>query len=495
MIKNVTIVPWCIWCHNCENICPLAFKVKWQSKVITDVFDDKEAAILEAAQMCPVQVIKVDHTGPTELPKPLELIHKVSLTKDIIELTFRTHSPIKRIPGQYINCIMHDEQWTFSRAYSIASAFWSTLVLTVKCTPEWRGSQYVRKCRVGERSAWSYFWPTGFFTMKSTPNRKALIATWTGLAPLYAMLCSISSKQESTLIVGARTLSDHYYLDRIALLPYVTTKVIVSAPDAGYQWLTWRVTDHLWDGHSYDEYYICGNPVMVDDVKAHLLANGVSSWVIFTESYTPLPDQSNHLHHAGSKHHGLSPRALVNRSLIWAARWMVVAYLLRKQYALLRDIARWTAVLTMSIRPLAEITGKKRLKKALILRQGLGIMSSIIVVTAWIATIVTSDPGYWANYFTATNWWLEKRRLFARLSEITWLILLITSNTFSQKILGIRRKRIHLLAWVYFYAAGVYIWSFGKTEALWSMIFVTLLLLWAWYARQFQSGNNANLDS
>ncbi len=67
----------------------------------------------------------------------------------------------------------------------------------------------------------------------------------------------------------------------------------------------------------------------------------------------------------------------------------------------------------------AEITGKKRLKKALILRQGLGIMSSIIVVTAWIATIVTSDPGYWSNYFTATNWGLEKRRLFARLSEIT----------------------------------------------------------------------------
>ena len=67
------------------------------------------------------------------------------------------------------------------------------------------------------------------------------------------------------------------------------------------------------------------------------------------------------------------------------------------------------------------------------------------------------------------------KNIFPRLSEITALILFITSNNFSQKILGKNWKRIQKLAYVYFISGGVFIYSFGKDEALYSMIIATIL--------------------
>ncbi len=60
MIKNVKVVPWCISCRTCENLCPSVFKVNPKSKVITNDFEWKESEILQAELMCPVNVIKVE---------------------------------------------------------------------------------------------------------------------------------------------------------------------------------------------------------------------------------------------------------------------------------------------------------------------------------------------------------------------------------------------------------------------------------------------------
>jgi DMSO/TMAO reductase YedYZ heme-binding membrane subunit len=45
--------------------------------------------------------------------------------------------------------------------------------------------------------------------------------------------------------------------------------------------------------------------------------------------------------------------------------------------------------------------------------------------------------------------WIGKN-IFPRLSEVTALILFVTSNNFSQKLLGKNWKRIQKLAYVYF---------------------------------------------
>jgi len=59
------------------------------------------------------------------------------------------------------------------------------------------------------------------------------------------------------------------------------------------------------------------------------------------------------------------------------------------------------------------------------------------------------NPFSFTAFFTASAWTLWYG-LFARLSEITAIILLATSNRFSQKILGIWWKRIQKTSYIYF---------------------------------------------
>lgn len=52
MIKYVEVLPWCIWCRNCENVCPKIFKVEWTSKVISHDYVGNETEIMMAEAMC-----------------------------------------------------------------------------------------------------------------------------------------------------------------------------------------------------------------------------------------------------------------------------------------------------------------------------------------------------------------------------------------------------------------------------------------------------------
>lgn len=60
-IKNVWIEEDCISCGSCEGICPEVFYVTDHSNVREGVhFNDFEAGIKEAAEACPVEVIKYE---------------------------------------------------------------------------------------------------------------------------------------------------------------------------------------------------------------------------------------------------------------------------------------------------------------------------------------------------------------------------------------------------------------------------------------------------
>ena len=60
-IKKVSIVPGCISCGSCEAICPKVFEVKDIAYVKTGAdLEENEELIREAADMCPVSVIKVE---------------------------------------------------------------------------------------------------------------------------------------------------------------------------------------------------------------------------------------------------------------------------------------------------------------------------------------------------------------------------------------------------------------------------------------------------
>lgn len=131
-ITSVKVVPGCISCKNCENICPEIFKVDPTSHVISDKFNQNAIKLLMAEKMCPVNVIKVEKEGSYTLDNPVAtLISKKYLTPDTVELIFSCEDFIF-IPGQYVSLQMSDIRGDFARSYSIASGNENSFTLTVK---------------------------------------------------------------------------------------------------------------------------------------------------------------------------------------------------------------------------------------------------------------------------------------------------------------------------------------------------------------------------
>lgn len=60
-MKKVWIEPGCISCGSCESICPKVFKVNSVAEVLKDADLEKNSeCIIEAAEICPVNVIKIE---------------------------------------------------------------------------------------------------------------------------------------------------------------------------------------------------------------------------------------------------------------------------------------------------------------------------------------------------------------------------------------------------------------------------------------------------
>jgi ferredoxin len=61
MVKKVFITPGCISCGACESICPEVFKINGTAQIRPDANIEKNIALIkEAADICPVQVIKIE---------------------------------------------------------------------------------------------------------------------------------------------------------------------------------------------------------------------------------------------------------------------------------------------------------------------------------------------------------------------------------------------------------------------------------------------------
>ena len=133
------------------------------------------------------------------------------------------------------------------------------------------------------------------------------------------------------------------------------------------------------------------------------------------------------------------------------------------------DITAWTwlyalswyaVVFVMAIRPLADLFPKYRfLRQLCILRRSFWILSAMVIVTflldKWIG-----NPGSFLAFFTLSAWsWGYP--LIARLSELTALILLCTSNNISQKILKKNWKRIQRTSYIYFISWWILAMRYG----------------------------------
>lgn len=495
MIKKVKIIPWCISCRNCELVCPGIFKVDPKSKVISNDYEWKEFDIIQAELMCPVNVIKVEKEWNINISfKKATLLEKQYLTKDTLELVFKTKK-ISFKPWQYIILQGNDLIWKFSRSYSIAKINDNKFTLTVKILKKWRWSTFLKKIKIWKNI--QFLWPIWNFYLQNTNNKKIFIATWTWLAPIIAMLEASPKEIEKTVIFWVRNENDIYYKD--ILEQFQNTKVIikVSKPSISYKWEKWRVTDNLNEVWVNDEVYICGNPEMVNSVKNILIDRGHFVDLIFNESFS-----------ISREYKGLFKDIFFEWNIPWLylLSWIVIIFSLfiipitwyynainnnlywnflfiSNFMWFLFDVSRWSVFFVMIIRPLADLFPKIWLfTKLLPLRRSFWILSASIIVTNLFWNFIIK-PDYLINYFKLIKWWFNIE-IIARLSEITAILLLVTSNDISQRKLWIWWKRIQRTSYIYFICGWIVAWLYFPFKIYTTMTIVIILWVLAHFKIQ-----------
>lgn len=146
---------------------------------------------------------------------------------------------------------------------------------------------------------------------------------------------------------------------------------------------------------------------------------------------------------------------------------------------LLYDLSLIFVFLVMIIRPLANLFPRSAILRPLILlRKGLGTLSAAIIIAFVLVKVLTSGASYLLNYTSSDFWHFHNYSFYGHLGDVTALILLVTSNDFSKRVMGNWWKRIQKLAYVYFYSGAYFVYSaFAKDWALYILIVATILIV------------------
>jgi len=136
----------------------------------------------------------------------------------------------------------------------------------------------------------------------------------------------------------------------------------------------------------------------------------------------------------------------------------------------------------MIVRPLADIFRKvKWIRPLVILRKGTGVLSASIIVVFILTKIIIAPVEYLSAFGTVEYWSLQNFSLFAHLGDITAIILLITSNNLSKRILKSWWKKIQQLSYLYFYSSSLYVFlAYGDEKMAWAISIVTTLTFLAY---------------
>lgn len=141
------------------------------------------------------------------------------------------------------------------------------------------------------------------------------------------------------------------------------------------------------------------------------------------------------------------------------------------------SVAHIALFFVMMIRPLADIfTKTKWIRPLVILRKGAGVFSASIIVSFIISKLMMNPSGYLNSIGTIKYWSLVNYALLAHLADISAVILIVTSNNLSKRILGTWWKKIQRLSYVYFYASVLYVYlTYGDVKLLFMLLIVTLV--------------------
>lgn len=232
----------------------------------------------------------------------LTLQSKKQLTYDVYELEYSSTHKLEVLPGQFLLC---DTGWDprLRRSYSISWAEWNRIFFIIKRLTDGKGGSVA----ICDQEIWhemQIWWPMGRFVLQKNNCPKVFIGTGTGFAPLYFMIKShIQSIQNGDengglfFVFGVRELRDVFYQEELeqwsggASFDYQIycsreTSVLPEKHSSG------RVTEFLTQdiisqirGVGDAEFYICGSPAMVTEVRSMLDIYWISEEKVFFEQY------------------------------------------------------------------------------------------------------------------------------------------------------------------------------------------------------------------
>ncbi len=228
--------------------------------------------------------------------KTEKLLEKTQIAETTYLLKYSIDPNFTFQPGQYVGI---QTTPTHRRAYSIFKVEEGGIWFLIDTIPGGIASKYFEEVQVGAENL--IVGPYGRFTLKPTENKKVFISTGSGVAPFYPMVDQLKNKSEIQniqidFLFGCRFFENEISYDFFAQYINLNFKYIQCItkqenpntekfPDALF--FNGRVTKYLEQNlvnySKTDEFYICGNPEMVEDVRTMLLIKGYMN--VFGEKY------------------------------------------------------------------------------------------------------------------------------------------------------------------------------------------------------------------
>ena len=165
----------------------------------------------------------------------------------------------------------YDDQGQFFRSYSIARQDGNRYTFLIKIKPSGRGSSILSVLSAGDIISVTGI--HGQFHLQDSDQDKVFIATGTGLAPIYALLMSLPRETPKVLYFSVSKKEDLFYEQELRKIDNLTLHIHLTQEKVdGYN--HGRV--HVGDISAQDdtEWYLCGNPLMIETARKHLQEQG-----------------------------------------------------------------------------------------------------------------------------------------------------------------------------------------------------------------------------
>lgn len=210
----------------------------------------------------------------------ITLTARQQLTPTTTEFIFTTPEPLNFQPGQFVQLKKIGDEQKNSRAFSMASAPQTNqITFLMKRLAGGVVSGFLDSAPLGTKIECGA--PLGKFILNPADTTRVYVATGTGLAPIKSFLewgknqtAANISVPPSTLLFGVHDEINLFWTEHLPKNSLIT----ISHPSDTWRGLSGRVTTHLstlLEKNRTAGWYLCGNPEMIKDVRAQLLAAGV----------------------------------------------------------------------------------------------------------------------------------------------------------------------------------------------------------------------------